>query len=73
MTRVRPSEAFEVAEEAESLAFEAALEAASVVEEARRLAVRRKRNRDCRRTAREAETGMTIERLYWQEETMELL
>lgn len=55
VTRERPSDAFEAVDETFSLA----LEAASEVEEACLTAVLRVKNCDCRRTARDAVTGMT--------------
>lgn len=53
-TRERPSVAFDAADEADWLA----LEAASEVEEACLTGVLRVRNCDCRRTARDAATGI---------------
>lgn len=53
-TRERPSVAFDAADEADWLA----LEAASEVEEACLTVVLRVRNCDCRRTARDAATGI---------------
>ena len=64
-TRERPSDAFEVAAEAVSFAFEAPSEAfcvASAVVEAFRNAVRRNINRDCRITARDAGSDILKEK-----------
>jgi hypothetical protein len=58
VTRERPSDAWLTALEPVCCAFEAALDAASVVEEAFRMLVRRRRNCDCRKVARERARGM---------------
>jgi hypothetical protein len=58
VTRERPSDAWLTALEPVCCAFEAALDAASVVEEAFRRLARRRRNCDCRRVARERARGM---------------
>lgn len=62
VTRLRPSLAFDVAEDAVSDAASFAFEAVSAVVEACRRLFRRRRNRDCRATARDAGAADMIAR-----------